>query len=46
MKTNQIETLLLVLLLVGTLFAGYKVMYQINTTDFQGITKQLTGVSK
>ena len=37
MRTSQVETLLLVVFLIGTLCLGGYTMYQINTTDFKGI---------
>jgi hypothetical protein len=45
-KSSTFETVFLVVFLIGTLYLGGYTLYQINTTDFLSITKQLQGVSK
>lgn len=44
MKRINIELIVLALFLFGTLYAGYNVLYQINTTDFKGIIQ--SGMNK
>lgn len=44
MKRINLELLVMLILLIGTLYIGAYTMYQINTTDFKGIIQ--SGMNK